>query len=86
MIVTAFHDSRTHKVTPGQKAANRVLTVGRATVEHGVAHLKNWRILIKLRTDPARATHLLRALPVLTNLEVNRCRAIYSSDSRPQPA
>lgn len=40
--------------------------------EHGFAHLKNWRILTKLRTDPARATHLLRALLVLTNLEINR--------------
>ncbi|GAA2651294.1 hypothetical protein GCM10010400_03250 [Streptomyces aculeolatus] len=37
--------------------------------EHGFAHLKNWRILTKLRTDPARATHLLRALLVLTNLD-----------------
>ncbi|MBA4866665.1 IS5/IS1182 family transposase, partial [Streptomyces sp. PSKA54] len=27
------------------------------------------RILTKLRTDPARATHLLRALLVLTNIE-----------------
>jgi hypothetical protein len=41
-------------------------------VEHGFAHLKNWRVLTKLRTDPARATQLLRALLVLTNLEVNR--------------
>jgi hypothetical protein len=30
------------------------------------------RVLTKLRTDPARATSLLRALLVLTNLEVNR--------------
>jgi hypothetical protein len=29
-------------------------------------------VLTKLRTDPARATQLLRALLVLTNLEVNR--------------
>lgn len=39
-------------------------------------HLKvirsRWRILTKLRTNPARATHLLRALLVLTNLEVSR--------------
>ncbi|MFD4577482.1 IS5/IS1182 family transposase, partial [Streptomyces sp. NPDC058479] len=41
-------------------------------VEHGFAHLKNWRILTKLRTDPAHATHLLRALLVLTNIEINR--------------
>lgn len=57
---------------PGQKTANRVLANGRAPVEHGFAHLKNWRILTKLRTEPARATCLLRALLVLTNLEVNR--------------
>ncbi|WP_432068979.1 transposase family protein [Streptomyces sp. C10-9-1] len=72
VIVTGYAASRTHKLTPGEKEANRVLAVGRAPVEHGFAHLKNWRILTKLRTDPARATRLLRALLVLTNLEVNR--------------
>ncbi|KPI02996.1 hypothetical protein OK074_5146 [Actinobacteria bacterium OK074] len=72
VIVTGYTASRTHKVTPGQKEANRVLAVGRAPVEHGFAHLKNWRILTKLRTDPAHATRLLRSLLVLTNLEVNR--------------
>ncbi|MFD5042236.1 transposase family protein [Streptomyces sp. NPDC058377] len=72
VIVTGFHASRTHKLTAGQKNANRVLAIGRAPVEHGFAHLKNWRILAKLRTDPARATQLLRALLVLTNLEVSR--------------
>ncbi|MDX3848662.1 transposase family protein [Streptomyces europaeiscabiei] len=72
VIITGFHASRTHKLTPGQKTANRALAVGRAPVEHGFAHLKNWRTLTKLRTDPAHATRLLRALLVLTNLEVNR--------------
>ncbi|MEU1266930.1 transposase family protein [Streptomyces cellulosae] len=72
VVVTGFTAGRAHKLTPGQKTANRVLAVGRAPVEHGFAHLKNWRILTKLRTDPARATRLLRALLVLTNLEVNR--------------
>ncbi|KOG21713.1 IS5/IS1182 family transposase [Streptomyces viridochromogenes] len=72
VIVTGFHASRTHKLTPGQKTANRVLAVGRAPVEHGFAHLKNWRTLTKLRADPAHATRLLRALLVLTDLEVNR--------------
>ncbi|WP_455428716.1 hypothetical protein [Kitasatospora indigofera] len=33
---------------------------------------KNWRTLTKLRTDPAHATGLLRALSVLTNLEGTR--------------
>ncbi|MER5556354.1 transposase family protein [Streptomyces sp. NPDC002793] len=72
VIVTGYTASRTHKLTPGEKEANRVLAVGRAPVEHGFAHLKNWRILTKLRTDPTRATRLLRALLVLTDLEVNR--------------
>lgn len=61
--------ARHRKLTPGQKQANRILAPGRAPVEHGFAHLKAWRILTKLRTDPARATTLLRALFVLTNLE-----------------
>ncbi|WAP56558.1 transposase family protein [Streptomyces sp. S465] len=72
VIVTGCHAGRTHKLTSGQKNANRVIAVGRAPVEHGFAHLKNWRVLTKLRTDPARATCLLRALLVLTNLEVHR--------------
>ncbi|MEU3188202.1 transposase family protein [Streptomyces sp. NPDC006923] len=72
VIVTGFHAGRTHKLTPGEKTANRVLAVGRASVEHGFVHLKNWRILTRLRTDPVRATRFLRALLVLTNLEVNR--------------
>ncbi|MEU6300510.1 transposase family protein [Streptomyces erythrochromogenes] len=63
---------RTHKLTPDQKEATRVLAIGRALVKHGFAHFKNWRILIKLRTDPDRTTRLLRALLVLTNIEINR--------------
>ncbi|MEV7777071.1 hypothetical protein [Kitasatospora sp. NPDC088351] len=52
--------------------ADRILAAGRAPAERGFAHLENWRILTKLRTAPARATQLLRALLVLTNLEVAR--------------
>ncbi|WP_229885075.1 hypothetical protein [Streptomyces tanashiensis] len=44
----------------------------RARVEHGFAHLKNWRVLGKVRTDPKWATALVRALLVLTNREVAR--------------
>ncbi|MFI5758197.1 hypothetical protein [Streptomyces sp. NPDC051569] len=47
--------------------ANR--PTGRVPVERGSAHLKNGRVLTKPRTDPARATHLFRALLVLTNIE-----------------
>jgi hypothetical protein len=51
------------------RLAMPAIAAARAPVEHGFAHLKNWRILTKLRTDPARATGLPRALFVLTNLE-----------------
>ncbi|MCD9875073.1 transposase family protein [Streptomyces guryensis] len=71
-IVAGFKATRYRKPTAGQKEANRVPAAGRAPVEHGFTHLKNWRILTKLRSDPARATGLLRVLLVLTNLEVNR--------------
>ncbi|MEV7239155.1 transposase family protein [Streptomyces sp. NPDC051020] len=72
VIAIGFTATRARKITPGQKDANRVLATGRAPAEHGFAHLKNWPTLTKLRTNPARAAHLLRALLVLTNLEVNR--------------
>ncbi|MFD5522274.1 transposase family protein [Streptomyces sp. NPDC127066] len=72
VIVTGYKATRARKLTPGQKQANRILAAGRAPVEHGFAHLKNWRILTKLRTDPGRATALLRALLVLTDLESSR--------------
>ncbi|MFD4523924.1 transposase family protein [Streptomyces sp. NPDC058470] len=72
VVVTGFKATRYRKLTTCEKDANRALAAGHAPVEHGFAHLKNWRTLTKLRTDPARATHLLRALLVQTNLEVHR--------------
>jgi hypothetical protein len=71
VIVTSFIASPARKLTPGQKDANRILAVGRA----GRARIRppeHLADLTKLRIDPARATRLLRALLVLTNLEVNR--------------
>jgi hypothetical protein len=55
VIVTGFTASRAHKLTPGQKDTNWVLATARAPVEHGFAHLENWRVPTKLRSDPARA-------------------------------
>ncbi|MEU3343129.1 transposase family protein [Streptomyces sp. NPDC006668] len=65
-MVTGYKATRARKLTSGQKQANRILAAGRAPVEQGFAHLKAWRILTRLRTDPARATALLRALLVMT--------------------
>jgi hypothetical protein len=43
-----------------------------AVCEHAFAHLKNWRIITKLRLHVRHATSLLRGLLVLTNIEVAR--------------
>ncbi|MEY9989554.1 hypothetical protein ABIE67_001586 [Streptomyces sp. V4I8] len=45
---------------------HRALAAVHALVEHGFAHLKNWRAPAKVRTDPKWATSLVRALLVLT--------------------
>jgi hypothetical protein len=72
VIVTGRKATRTHKLTRTQKQANQLISCERAPVEHGFADLKNWRIITKTRLNPARATALLRALLVLTNLHVTR--------------
>ena len=72
MIITGAKRARKKKLTAGTEAANQIIAAARAPVEHGFAALKNWRILTRLRLNPARATTLLRALLVLTNLETRR--------------
>ncbi|GAA5705395.1 hypothetical protein SM007_36245 [Streptomyces avermitilis] len=44
----------------------------RAANEPGLADLKNWRVLTKLRLHARHATALLRALLVLTRAEIFR--------------
>ncbi len=71
-VITGYKAVRNRPLTRGQKLSNKALAAVRAPVEHGFAHLKNWRVLGKVRTDPRRATALVRALLVLTNKEVAR--------------
>jgi DDE superfamily endonuclease len=72
VIITGRKTTKTRKLTDGEKLTNQLIAATRAVNEHGFANLKNWRILTKLRTNPATATTLLRALLVLTNLENTR--------------
>lgn len=72
VIITGVKRTRKKKLTAAQKTANQVIAAARTPVEHGFAALENWRILIRLRLNPARATALLRALLVLTKLETSR--------------
>ncbi|MET7542895.1 transposase family protein [Streptomyces sp. NPDC005349] len=71
-VITGYKAARNRPLTRAQKLSNKALAAVRAPVEHGFAHLKNWRVLGKVRTDPKWATALVRALLVLTNREVAR--------------
>jgi len=71
-VITGYKAARNRPLTRGQKLSNTALAAVRAPVEHGFAHLKNWRVLGRLRTDPKWATALVRALLILTNREVSR--------------
>ncbi|MFE7990764.1 transposase family protein [Streptomyces shenzhenensis] len=71
-VITGYKAARNRPLTRGQKLSSKALAAVRVPVEHGFAHLKNWRVLGKVRTDPKWATSLVRALLVLTNREVSR--------------
>nr|WP_307135739.1 transposase family protein [Streptomyces aurantiacus] len=53
--------ARTKPLTSAKKQVNKLIASVRAVCEHAFAHLKNWRILTKLRLSPRYATTLLRA-------------------------
>jgi hypothetical protein len=72
VVITGYKAARTKPLTPAKKQVNKLIASVRAVCEHAFAHLKNWRILTKLRLSPRYATTLLRALLVLTNAEVAR--------------
>ncbi|WP_433919789.1 hypothetical protein OIE50_38770 [Streptomyces canus] len=52
-VITGYKAARNRPLTRGQKLSNTALTAVRAPVEHGFAHLKNWCVLSKVRTDSA---------------------------------
>jgi hypothetical protein len=47
VILTGAERTRKKKLTPAQKQTNQLIAATRAPVEHGFAHLKNWRILTR---------------------------------------
>lgn len=72
-VMVGRRASRNHKLTPAEKTVNAFLARERAANEHAHAHLKNWRILTRLRHGWREdTTTLLRALLVLTHAEINR--------------
>ncbi|MFF4349063.1 transposase family protein [Streptomyces sp. NPDC001530] len=72
VVITGYKAARTKPLIPAKKQVNKLIASVRAVCEHAFAHLKNWRILTKLRLHVRHATTLLRALLVLTNIEIAR--------------
>ncbi|GHJ38511.1 hypothetical protein Sm713_41200 [Streptomyces sp. TS71-3] len=62
--------ARCRPLRRGRRPSSTALAAVRASGEHGFAHLRNWRVVGKVRTAPAWATALVRALRVLTNHQV----------------
>lgn len=71
-IITGRRPARRHPLTRHQKTVNQLIARDRATNEHGIADLKNWRILHRLRGYRRHATTLLRALLMLTHTHTHR--------------
>jgi DDE superfamily endonuclease len=72
-VMVGRRGSRNHRLTTAEKQVNALLAAERAGNEHAHAHLKNWRILTRLRRDwRHNATTLTRALMILTTIEINR--------------
>ncbi len=65
------HTTRPH-LSGGQKAVNRAHARIRALGERAVATLKGWKVLVKLRCCPRRATALVAAIVVLYLVETGR--------------
>jgi hypothetical protein len=55
-----------------QKQANRSHAKLRGPGERANAQLKSWKLLRKLRCSPSKAGHLVKAIAVLQNYEINR--------------
>ncbi|MEV0605885.1 transposase family protein [Polymorphospora rubra] len=60
------------KLSRRQKAVNRAHARIRARGERAIAILKTWKVLVKLRCCPRRATTIVQAILVLHHVEANR--------------
>ncbi|MFG3714588.1 transposase family protein [Micromonospora sp. NPDC049460] len=71
-VITGYKKPKGKKRPSAKKLVNQLIAAERAVCEHAFAHLKNWRVLTKLRLDVKWATRLVRALMILTQHEIAR--------------
>jgi hypothetical protein len=60
------------KVAPAKEKVNQLISAERAVCRHDFAHVRNWRVLTKLRLGVRCVTPLVRALMILTQHEIAR--------------
>lgn len=71
-VITGYKSARNKPLTRAKKEVNKLIASERAVCEQAFAHLKNWRILTKLRMGVRYATALVRALMILNQREIAR--------------
>ncbi|UQA91396.1 transposase [Streptomyces halobius] len=71
-VITGYKKPKGKKLSPAKKLVNQLIAAERAVCEHAFAHLKNWRVLTRLRLDVKWATRLVRALMILNQHEIAR--------------
>ncbi|MBR8642188.1 transposase [Streptomyces tuirus] len=71
-VITGYKRPKGKQLPPPKKLVNQLIAAERAVCEHAFAHLKNWRVLTRLRLDVKWATRLVRALMILTQHEIAR--------------
>ncbi|MFD8007184.1 transposase family protein [Streptomyces mirabilis] len=71
-VITGYKKLRGKKLPPAKKQVNQLIAAERAVCEHALAHLKNWRVLTRLRLDVKWAIRLVGALMVLNWHEIAR--------------
>ncbi|MDX2524673.1 transposase family protein [Streptomyces europaeiscabiei] len=72
VVITGYKKPKGKKLPPAKKQVTQLIAAERAVCEHAFAHLKNWRVLTRLRLDVKWATRLVRALMVLNWHEIAR--------------
>lgn len=71
-VITGYKKPKGKTLPPAKKLVNQLIAAERAVCEHAFAHLKNWRVLTRLRLDVKWATRLVRALMVLNQHGIAR--------------
>ncbi|WP_208835600.1 transposase family protein [Streptomyces alboniger] len=65
-VITGFKKPKGKQLSAARKLVDQLIAAERAVCEHTFAHLKNWRVLTRLRLDVKWPTWPVRALMILT--------------------